>query len=78
MGKWLELVDALEEETLIDPDYFIGRACSDLPVSVDWVKRVVIDEFDLQVIEQGDISMECLIAHIKLKIKEHKIVEMRR
>ena len=78
MGKWLEKVDALPEETSIDPDYFIARACNGLPVAVDWVKRVVLDDFDLQVIKDGDISIECLIAHIKLKIREHKIVEMRR
>ena len=78
MGKWLEKVDALPEETSIDPDYFIARACIGLPVAVDWVKRVVLDDFDIQVIEDGEISMECLIAHIKLKIREHKIVEMRR
>ena len=78
MGKWLEMVDALQEETSIDAGYFIARACNGLPVAVEWVKRVVLDDFDLQVIEDGEISMECLIAHIKLKIREHKIVEMRR
>jgi hypothetical protein len=77
MGKWLEMVNALQEDTSIDPDYFIARACNGLPVSVAWAKRVVLDDFDIQVIKDGEFPMECLIAHIKLKIKEHKIVEMR-
>lgn len=76
MGKWLEKVKQLENKA-IDANHFIDRACHGLPVSVDWVKREVLDEFDIQTITNGDLSQTCLIAHIKYHIKRQKIVEMR-
>ena len=76
MGKWLERVEQLEN-TAIDANHFIDRACTGLPVSVDWVRREVLDEFDIQTIINGDMPEDCLVAHIRYHMKRQKIVEMR-
>ncbi|MDA8879961.1 hypothetical protein N9I26_02460 [Pseudomonadales bacterium] len=77
MGKWLERVKQLDDSP-VDVDYFISRACEGLPVSVDWVKKEVLDDFDLDDIANRKFPKECLIAHIKYQMTKHKIVEMRK
>ena len=77
MGKWLERVKQLDDSP-VDVDYFISSACEGLPVSVEWVMREVLDDFDLETIANKDISKECLTAHIKYQMTRHKIVEMRK
>jgi hypothetical protein len=75
MGKWMDRVKLLEED--INPEQYIEAACRGLPVSVEWVKRVVIDEFDIEQIRKGGFPIDCLIAHIKYQIALNKIVEIR-
>ncbi len=77
MGKWLEKVKALDEIP-IDVDCFISSACEGLPVSVDWVKQKVLDDFDLEAIYNRQLSKQCLTAHIKYQIARNKIVGMRK
>ena len=77
MGKWLEKVKQLESPPL-DADAFINCACLGLPVDAGWVKREVLDDFDIKAIAGGKISKECLAAHIRYQMNKLKIVGIRR
>ena len=76
MGRWLEQVKLLDREP-VDVDYVIKCACQDLPVSVDWVRKEVLDEFDIQQITNRQLGTDCLAAHIKYQMMRHKIIRIR-